>query len=160
MLSNDIIKRLKTIDSNYIISGSQAVMLYIGYDVRECGDLDLHLCKEIQDKDILKSLDISVDISYEPIPYQIYKGIRIIEFEKLLANKFNRLNTEFRSKDAYDLYFLLDLNYNKELLRKYLLFENINVMFDVKVEFSMFCYDIELEECIQKIRDNLKRIYT
>lgn len=160
MLSNNIIKRLKTIDSNYIISGSQAVMLYIGYDVRECGDLDLHLCKEIQDKDILKSLGISVDISYEPIPYQIYKGIKIIEFEKLLANKFNRLNTEFRSKDAYDLYFLLDLNYNKELLRRYLLFENINLMFDAKLDFSMFCYDIELEECIQKIKDNLKRIYT
>jgi len=65
-----------------------------------------------------------------------------------------------RKKDLYDLYFLLNLNYNKELLRKYLLIENINLMFDAKVDFSMFCYDIELEECIQKIRNNLKRIYT
>lgn len=160
MLSNDIIKRLKTIDSNYIISGSQAVMLYIGYDIRECNDLDIHLKKEVSYEDISKELNIAVDISYKPIPYQIYKGIRIIQLEKLLANKLNRINIEFRNKDLYDLYFLLNLNYNKELLRKYLLLENINLMFDAKVDFSMFCYDIELEECIQKIRDNLKRIYT
>jgi len=89
MLSNDIIKRLKTIDSNYIISGSQAVMLYIGYDIRECNDLDIHLKKEVSYEDISKELNIAVDISYKPIPYQIYKGIRIIQLEKLLANKLN-----------------------------------------------------------------------
>lgn len=135
-------------------------MLYIGYDVRECGDLDLHLCKEIQDKDILKSLGILVDISYEPIPYQIYNGIRVIALERLLANKLSRLNTEFRSKDAYDLYFLLDLKYNKELLRRYLLLENVNLTFDTKIDFKMFYYQIKSEECIQKIRDNLRGIYT
>lgn len=160
MLSNDIIKRLKIIDNSYVISGSQAVMLYVGHDIRECGDLDVHLCKDISYEDISKELGISLDISYEQIPYQIHKGVRIIELERLLANKLNRLNSEYKNKDIYDLYFLLDLDYDKESLKRYIMFEKLNLLIDEKMDFGKFYYEIELGECIQKIMDSLVKIYT
>lgn len=160
MINNEKIAHLKNIDDNYVISGSQAVMLYVGHDIRRCSDLDLHLSKEIPCEEISKELDIAVDISYEPIPYQIYKGVRIIQLERLLANKLNRLNFEYRNKDIYDLYFLLDLNYDKKFLRQYLLFENFNLIVNGKMDFSKFYYEVELEKCIQKIKNNIKEICT
>lgn len=158
MLGSDIIERIKNIDGNYVISGSQAVMIYVGYDIRECNDLDIHLKKEVSYEDISKELNIAVDISYKPIPYQIYKGIRIIQLEKLLANKLNRINIEFRNKDLYDLYFLLDLKYSESVLKKYLLFNNFNLV--ESVDFSKFYFGIKLEECVQKIKNKLQKIYS
>lgn len=158
MLSSDIIERIKNVDNNYVISGSQAVMIYVGHDIRECNDLDIHLEKEVSYEDISKELDIPLDISYEPIPYQIYKGIRIIELEKLLANKLNRINIEFRNKDLYDLYFLLNLKYNARILKKYLLLKEFNLV--DSVDFSKFYFEIKLEECVQKIKINLQKIYS
>ena len=162
MLSSDIIERIKNIDSNYVISGSQAVMIYVGHDIRECNDLDIHLKKEVSYEDISKELNVAVDISYEPIPYQIYKGIRLIELEKLLANKLNRINIEFRNKDLYDLYFLLDLKYSESVLVKYLSFKNFNLIINENenVDFSEFYFEIEIEECVQKIKNNLYKIYS
>ena len=162
MLSSDIIERIKNIDSNYAISGSQAVMIYVGHDIRECNDLDIHLKKEVSYEDISKELNVAVAISYEAIPYQIYKGIRLIELEKLLANKLNRINIKFRNKDLYDLYFLLDLKYSESVLVKYLSFKNFNLIINENenVDFSEFYFEIEIEECVQKIKNNLHKIYS
>lgn len=158
MLSSDIIERIKNIDNNYVISGSQAVMIYVGHDIRECNDLDIHLKKEVSYEDISKELNIAVDVSFEPIPYQIYKGIRIIELEKLLANKLNRINIEFRNKDLYDLYFLLNLKYNESVLLKYISFKDLGLV--ESVDFGKFYFKINPEECIEKIRNNLHKIYS
>lgn len=162
MISNNVTTKLKNIDNNYVVSGSQAVMLYIGYDIRKCSDLDLHLSKEIPCEKISKQLGIAVDISYEPIPYQIYKGIRIIQLERLLANKLNRLNEKIGDKDLYDLYFLFDLKYSTNILKKYLVFKNTDLVLDENgnVDFSKFYFEVGLEECIQKIKNNLHKIYS
>lgn len=47
MISKENIQFIKNIDEHYIIGGSDATMLYIGRDIRECCDLDLHMSKKV-----------------------------------------------------------------------------------------------------------------
>lgn len=128
MLSNDIIEKIKDIDEEYVISGSNATMLFMGHDIRECKDIDLHLNKRVTGKEIDKLIGIKTDISYESFPHQIHNGIRLVKLEKLIADKINKLNNKPRCKDIYDLYFLLDLQYDKTVLCEYLEVRNIDMI--------------------------------
>ena len=46
MLSKKEIDIIKSMDENYIIGGSNAAMIYIGHDIRNCNDFDLHLSRK------------------------------------------------------------------------------------------------------------------
>jgi len=153
MISKSQIKFIEKIDSNYVIGGSNATMIYIGYEIRKCDDIDLHLTK-IVDESLFKKLG-NVDIFYDSIPCIVYKEIRLIKLEKLIANKFNRLYVDTRSKDLYDLYFLLDLDYNIDELKEYV--NKSQNIIDINNDFSSFIetvnYKISINDCISKIKE-------
>lgn len=162
MISNETIEKIKSIDEEYVISGSNATMLYVGHNIRECKDIDLHLSKRVSGKEVDKVIGIKTDISYESFPYQIYNNVRLVKLEKLIADKINRLNNKPRCKDIYDLYFLLDLQYDKLILSQYICIDNIN---DIVVDEEEFCnfvnttyYTVKLKDSLHKIQECLTKI--
>lgn len=163
MINNEIIEKIKGIDEEYVISGSNATMLYVGYDIRECKDIDLHLSKRVSGEEANKVIGIKTDISYESFPYQIYNGIRLVKLEKLIADKINRLNSKPRCKDIYDLYFLLDSQYDKTVLSEYLEVRDIDMIFVDKNKFNDFVnttfFSVGLYDCLNKIKEHIKLIY-
>ena len=162
MINNEIIEKIKGIDEEYVISESNATMLYIGRDIRECKDIDLHLSKRVFGEEVDKVIGIKTDINYESFPYQTYNGIRLVKLEKPIADKISRINSRLRCKDIYDLYFLLDLQYDELVLRQYVCIDNINALVVDEKEFCNFVnttyYVVKLEDCLNKIQECLSKI--
>lgn len=111
MITLQQINNLKQLDADYVIGGSNAVMWYIGHDIRKCNDIDIHLTnKDVTREEVEDIFNQPVDISYEQIPCQIYNDIRVMQLEYLIALKLERMSR----KDIYDLYFLLNIKFNKK----------------------------------------------
>lgn len=108
MLSKEIIKVIESLDNKYIIGGSNAIMIYIGQDIRECKDLDLHLSKPIDIGLIENLAKMKIDVQYDQPEYSIVSGVRVLKLEKIISYKINRLLL----KDIYDLSYLLKLDFN------------------------------------------------
>lgn len=108
MLSKKEIDIIKSMDENYIIGGSNAAMIYIGYDIRHCNDLDLHLSKKINISKLKSALKMDIEIQYDQPEFTSFKGIRLIKLEDLISYKIKRMHPN----DVYDLSFLLKLDFD------------------------------------------------
>ena len=159
----EIIKYLSKIRDDTIISGSVAGMLYLKKEIRKCNDIDIQLKYPLRDSDIEKinnkypikqyennSIILNngkeIDIYYNDIPYTIIDDCKVMELERLLANKINRCFSNPKYKDIYDLYFLLDLKYNINILNSYLKkYENNDIILLDKKNDSIY-YEIDIEK--------------
>ncbi len=108
MLSKKEIDIIKSMDENYIIGGSNAAMIYIGHDIRNCNDFDLHLSKKINISKLKSILKMDIEIQYDQPEFTSFKGIRLIRLEDLISHKIKRMNPN----DVYDLSFLLKLDFD------------------------------------------------
>lgn len=108
MLSKKEIDIIKSMDENYIIGGSNAAMIYIGHDIRNCNDFDLHLSKKINISKLKSILKMDIEIQYDQPEFTSFKGIRLIRLEDLISYKIKRMNPN----DVYDLSFLLKLDFD------------------------------------------------
>lgn len=102
-------------DKKYIIGGSNAAMIHIGYDIRRCNDLDLHLSKTIDVSMLENIINMKIDVQYDQPPFTVLKGVRVLKLENIISHKINRLSV----KDIYDLSFLLNLNFNINEIKSY-----------------------------------------
>lgn len=105
MLSEKEIEMIKSMDENYIIGGSHAVMIYIGHDIRRCNDLDLHLSKRINISSLKRILKMDIEIQYDQPQFTNFKGVRLIRLEDIISYKMKRMHP----KDIHDLSYLLKL---------------------------------------------------
>lgn len=128
----DLIDVISRVRDDYVISGSAATMIYLGKEIREIGDIDVHFESELTKEDIkvlseYKKINsynkneivfedgLKMDISYEKFPYEIHNGIKLVKLEKLVNDKINR----GRAKDIYDLYFFFGLDEIKTMRKIY-----------------------------------------
>lgn len=166
----ELIELISMIRNDYLISGSVATMIYLNKEIRKCNDMDVHFNKELTEheiylldkkkkiqnynqKQIVFEDKTKVDINYEKFPISIYNSIRLVKLEKLIGDKINRCINNFRNKDLYDLYFLLELRYDLENLRDYII-EYKPIVYDSKVfnEFQKSCkYKINHKKALEKI---------
>lgn len=149
MINKQTLQLIEQMDDEYIIGGSQAVMLYLGKDIRECKDIDLHVTKPID----TGAIGMPTDLFIDRIPYQVHNGVRLIKLEKLMANKFNRFHRTPMWKDIYDFYHLLDMPYDIELLRSYIYDKSMSIDIPDDIDFSKGFLPLTSEECLRKIHE-------
>ena len=75
MLSKKEIDIIKSMDENYIIGGSNAAMIYIGHDIRNCNDFDLHLSKKINISKLKSILKMDIEIQYDQPEFIVLKEL-------------------------------------------------------------------------------------
>lgn len=152
MISKDIVEVIEKMDEKYVIGGSNAAMIYIGYDIRKCNDLDLHLSKNINISMLQDILKMEINVQYDQLRYTVFNGIRVLKLEDIISYKINRLSL----KDIYDLYFLLKLDFNINEIKIY---SNKNVM-EAKEDYIKSIYKEadfnETAEMINRIRNQIK----
>ncbi len=115
MISKAIVKVIEKMDEKYVIGGSNAAMIYIGYDIRKCNDLDLHLSKNIDVSMLQDIIKMEINTQYDQPRYTVFNGIRVLKLEDIISYKINRLSL----KDIYDLYFLLKLDFDINEIKIY-----------------------------------------
>lgn len=82
MITLQQINNLRQLDADYVIGGSNAVMWYIGYDIRKCNDIDIHLTnKDVTREEVEDIFNQPVDISYEQIPYDQMRFLYAVRFK-------------------------------------------------------------------------------
>ena len=151
MINKETIKYLESLDPNYVIGGSVAVMLYLGYDIRKCNDLDIHILNHIDDSNCLKQLvGKDVHIQYDHPEFSIISGINVLKLEDIITYKINRLMLN----DIYDLSYLLKLNYdiNKIKITSKKEIRGDDYIFDDKSDF----YEVLNFENAKGLIDNLR----
>lgn len=161
MINNEIVKKLTSIDKNYVISGSNATNHHLGYELRQCNDLDVHMTTNLDENSISELLGINVDVSPAIIPHDLIDGVRVMNLEYLIAGKINRISSLNRCKDLYDVYFLLQKDINIDKLKSFLQVNNISGCEIKDNDFNEFTqklkYKIDKASCINKINDIIKK---
>lgn len=149
MLNRNIIEAIEKMDKKYIIGGSNATMIHIGYDIRKCNDLDLHLSKPINISLLENIINMKIDAQYDQPSFTVLKGIRVLKLENIISYKINRLS----AKDIYDLSFLLNLNFDINEIKIY---SNKDIMEEKENYIKIFYKEdnfYKVVETIEKIRN-------
>ena len=161
MISKKQLEIIKNIDNEYVISGSSAVMLYVGRDIRPCNDLDIAM----QKPDVAKKLieyGFNADVSSEKKEWQDCKGVRLVKLEDLISYKINRYSREYAPKDIFDLYYLFEIGYDRRYIKQKIQLAYIAESKIGKEKYEQFLPSafekISYTDCIDRLNTELKKI--